>query len=117
MSIIDEKYVIEPGMHGTVIITKTGRCTHDEAADIEADCTRRFELVVFPQADGVVLKSMDGSTPSVVDVTPPTVGVTYRCVKVEGRVTHFAYTQPAGPYTGKKILKYIIKYQQVGAVS
>jgi hypothetical protein len=117
MSMIDEKYTIEPGQHGTVLITKTGRCTHDEAADIEADCTRRYELVVFPQADGVVLKSMDGTTPSVVEVTPPTVAVTYRCVKIEGRVTPFAYTQPDGPYQNKAILKYIIKYQQVGEVS
>lgn len=118
MSIIDRKYSVTPGAHGLFQIEVTGRCTADERAAIEAGCTRRFELIPLPQMAGAVLKSLDGTNPIIVEVTPSTLtGSKYNCVKIEGVCNPFAYRQADGPYVGKTILRYLIRYQQVGGVS
>lgn len=99
------------------MIEKTGRCTGDEVENIEADCTRRYELVVLPHKTGVILKSMDGTQPLVVTVQPATFDSReYSCVKIDGYCVPFAAEQTGGPYSGSTILRYVIRYQQVGGV-
>ncbi len=118
MTTINENYAMatDPAT-GLNKITVTGRCTDDEAASIESGCTRRFSLVTYPHAAGAILKSLDGTRPAVRSITPPTLPRrTYRCVKVDGRVTPFAYRQRAGSYNGKAILHFTIVWQEVGGI-
>lgn len=117
MTILNENYSIEPGEHGTVRIAITGRCTADEALDIETDCCRRYELVPVPASRAVIFKALDGTTPEQVQITPPTVGRTYNCVKVEGYVNPLAPVQTGGSYSGNAILRFYMLYQQVGALT
>jgi hypothetical protein len=118
MSIINSNWSITTGEHGLAVIERTGRCTSDERTDIESNCTRRYELVGIPQASGAILKSMDGSRPLLVEVTPGTFsGQVYRCVKVDGRCSPFSYVQTDGPYAGKAVHRFRIVYQQVGGVA
>lgn len=118
MTMLDTKYWLDTDTTtGLAVIKVTGRCTSDEAKGIETGCVRRFEMVTLPHANGAILKSLDGTVPKVVPVTPPTIGRIYRCVKVGGRTRPFAYRQPAGPYVNKTILSYEIIYQEVGGVA
>lgn len=117
MSILDTKHWLDTDGNGMAVIKVTGRCTHDEARAIESGCTRRYEMILLPHASGAILKSLDGTVPLLVKVTPPTIGRTYQCVKVGGRTRPFAYQQKAGPYIGKSILSYEIVYQEVGGVA
>lgn len=120
MTILNKNYRIETGEYGLAVITVTGRCTADEAAAIEAGCTRFYDLASIPQTSGAVLRSKDGTVPVLVQITPTTTGLSYWCVKVDGRVNPLSAVQPAGApaaIVGKAILSYMIRYQQVGAVA
>jgi hypothetical protein len=118
MSILEQKYSIEPGQYGLKRIVVSGRCTHDERESIEGNCTHVFQLVRLPHASGAILKSMDGTTPRVVTVSPPALpGRSYECVKVAGVLSPFAIQQTGGTYSGKYIHRYRIVYQQVGGVA
>lgn len=120
MSVLEQKWIVDlDPQTGLFVFVVTGRCTSDERADIEANVTRRYEMVTLPNAGGAVLKSLDGSTPFLVEVEPPTMGgAVYTCVKVEGACTPFAPAQPVGsPYAGKTILSYRMRYLQVGGVA
>lgn len=104
------------GEHGTFVLEESGLCTPDEAYGIEGGCTKRFALTALPQACGAVLKVLDGTTPTIVAITPLTYGNVYRCIKVHGQVEPFAPAQEFGTYINKAILSYVIRYQQVGGV-
>jgi hypothetical protein len=116
MAKIGIQYRKEPGEHGTWIIVESGLCTNNEAKIIEAGCTRRYRLEAIPNAKGCIMKVLDGTKPSVVTITPSTYGLSYKCVKVHGQVDPFAPVQEDGPYVGKSILVYSIKYQEVGSI-
>lgn len=75
-------------------------------------------MVTLPNASGAVLKSLDGTLPKPLWISPSTMpGTMYQCVKVDGRCNPFAYKQKEGPFTGSEILTFYIKYQEVGGVS
>ena len=85
---IEKKYRIEQGEFGSYRITQFGRCSGEQITikEIEEKCTRIFTLVQIPNAKGVVLKSLDGTEPTIIDVEPTTMGGRkYRCVKIYGR--------------------------------
>jgi len=118
VSIIDRKYRQSRDQYGLAIIEVTGRCTEDEIDDIEANCTRRYEMVPIPNASGAVLKSLDGTQPVKLEVEPPTFGGRkYECVKVDAYVNPFAYLQDGGSYDGHYITTYYVRYQEVGGTS
>jgi len=118
MSRLNENYKLSTDEYGLAIIEITGRCTSGEASTIEGNCTRRYKMVPMPNASGAVLKSMDGSVPIVVTVTPSTMpGRNYRCVKVDGRVNPFAPQQEGGEASGSTVLFFMEKYQEVGGVA
>jgi len=117
MAILDESYEVAVDSLGLALIEVTGRCTEDEAADIEGDCTKRYEMVALPNASGAILKSLDGTVPQLVEVEHPLSGRSYNCVKVLGIANSFAPAQVGGPYDGNKILAFMIRYQEVGGVS
>jgi len=119
MSFVSTNYHVSPGEHGTNVIEVTGRCTQDERVGVAANCTRRYKLIPFPNAVGAVLKSHDGTLPRIVEVTPSTfdAAAVYECVKVDGYCNPFAFTQPDGPYAGKTVLEYYMRYQEVGGVA
>lgn len=115
---LETKYRITRDANGLAVIEKSGRCTENEVIGIESNCTRRYEMVTLPHVAGATLKSMDGTRPLIVLVCPATFGGrAYRCVKVDGTVNPFAYRQTAGPFEGKFILEYSMKYQEVGGVA
>jgi hypothetical protein len=105
-----------PGEYGTFVIEESGLCTADESVRLEAGCTKRFTLEPLPQARGAIMKVLDGTTPYVVGVQPLTYTNVYRCVKIHAQVDPFAPAQEFGPYSGKAILAYTIRYQEVGGV-
>ena len=117
--ILNTNYQIEPGEHGMAVIIATGRCTGDAAtvADIENSCCRRYSLAHIPNTSNVVFKSLDGTIPVTISITPLTIGKTYTCVKVEGRVNPLAPQQTAGPRSGSTILHYMMRYQEVVSVA
>ncbi len=118
MSILERRYRLSTDGYGLAVIEVTGRCTGEEAATIEANCTRRYVMVPLPNAAGAILKSLDGTQPTIVEVTPSTItSRTYRCVKVDGRVNPFTPQQQAGSHTGKTVLQFLMRYQQVGGVA
>ncbi len=102
---------------GSYTIEETGFCDAGEIAGIESDICTRYKLVPIPNARGVVLKVLDGTSPAIWRVKPSTLGKEYLCVKVQGMVNHFAPAQPAGDFNGKAVLFYLVRYQTVGAVS
>ena len=113
---IESNYQIARGEHDSFVITETGRCDGDATtvATIMEGCCRRFSLEIIPQSRGVILKPMDGTSPAIVDIKPPTIGRTFQCVKVDGYVNPFAPTQPGGVYNGKTVLAFVRVWQQVG---
>lgn len=117
MAFLEKKYRISTGEYGLAVIEVTGRCTHDEAATVEAGCTRRYRIEAIPHASGGVFKAMDGTNPRTSTVTVPATNRSYQCVKVDGRVQGFAQAQVGGPYTGKKICQFRELYQEVGSVA
>lgn len=118
MAIVSYNMRLSPGSFGTTVIEETGRCTASERTAIEAEVTRRFQLVPYPNANGVVLKSLDGTNPVVQDVRPETFrGDKFRCVKVEAYCNPLAPEQEGGDYNGHAILSYYIRWQQVGDVA
>ena len=119
MTVLNRNYRIErDAKTGLARITMTGRCTDDEVTAVEANCTRRYTMVVIPNARGAILKSLDGTIPKLVEVTPATIPRRkYTCVKVDGFCNPFAFQQSAGAYTGKCILEFTIVYQEVGAAA
>lgn len=118
MSIVETKYRLSTDPNGLAVIEVSGRCTGDEAAAIEANCTRVFQMVRIPQARGAILKALDGTVPRIVEVEPSTLtSRRYRCVKVDGRCNPLAPAQTGGPYSASTILSYYVRYQEVGGVS
>lgn len=111
------RYRINEGQYGLKQIEVTGRCLDSDAATIEAGCTRRWALVPLPNASGAVLKALDGSRAALVEVTPPTVDWTFRCVKVDAFVNPFAPTQEGGSFNGHSVCEFRILYQEVGGVA
>lgn len=105
------------GEFGSYTIEEVGYCDTTEVAGVESDICTRYKLVPIPNARGVVLKVLDGTSPAIWRVTPTTLGRTYTCVKVQGMVNHFAPRQPGGTFSGKAVLTYMVRYQTVGAVS
>jgi hypothetical protein len=117
-SILNKNYRVSPGQHGTSVIEETGRCHASERADIEADICRRYQLIPYPNAAGVVLKALDGSNPQIQQIRPTTFsGDKFKCVKVEGYCNPFAPEQTGGTHNGKAILAYYIRWQQVGDIA
>lgn len=114
---IESNYSLAPGEHDSFVITETGRCdgSAETVAAIMEGCCRRYVLEPLPQARGVVLKPLDGTQPQVVSVRPPTIGRTFRCVKVQGFVTPYAPRQDGGLYSGKTVLAFTRVWQSVGA--
>ena len=113
----EKKFVIEQGDFGSLRIRESGRCSGilSVIQEIEEKCTRNFELVPIPHAKGVVLKPLDGTDATIVEVEPPTMrGRKYKCVKIFGRCWPFAPLQSGGVYDGETVLQYEIIYQQVG---
>jgi len=118
MPLIDEKYRYRTDQYGLAVITMYGRCTHDKQEEVESDCTRKYDMVSIPNTSGAVLKSLDGTFPTIVEVEPTNMPAQrYRCVKVDGRVNPYAPQQTGGPYDGYYILAYEITYQEVGGVA
>lgn len=118
MSELNRNYRVEAGAYGLKMIEVTGRCTETERTRIEGNCTHRYELVPLPNASGAILKSLDGTTPRVVDVRPETfMGRPYQCVKIEGVCTPLAPEQDGGRWTGHAILSFLMRYQEVGGVA
>jgi len=118
MSFLNINYEMDSGEHGLARITATGRCTEDEAAGIEANCTRRYSLHPLPNMAGAILKSLDGSLPRVLEVSPGVQSTRkYSCVKVEGRVNPFAPVQDGGDHEGKAVVSFSIVYQEVSSTS
>jgi hypothetical protein len=116
--LIEKSYRIESGEFGTKRLVQYGRCDGDQPTiqAIEGNCTHVYELVPFPNSAGAVLKVLDGTAGTIVTVEPPTLGRTYQCVKVSGRVTPLAPVQDGGYFSGKTVLEYEIVWQQVGAI-
>ena len=118
MAYLNKNYKCQRGEYGLLIITETGRCTEDEQSTIEANAVRDFVLEPLPNASGAILKSLDGTQPTVSYIQPSTMNKKiYKCVKIEGIVNPFANTQASGPHSGKAIHAYSIVYQEVGGVS
>jgi len=118
MAILEEKFSIRTDSNGLAVIDITGRCTEDEKADIEAGATRRYEMIQVPNTAGAVLKPLDGTKGSLIDVEPPNMTpASFRCVKVDGRANSYAPTQVGGTHDGRRILLYVKTYQEVGGVS
>lgn len=118
MTVLNENYRVSQGQYGLRVIEITGRCTAAERTNIEKNCTRRFGLVALPNAAGAIFKSLDGTTPKVVEIRPSTFSGKYiTCVKTEGYVNPFAPIQEGGTYTGKAILYFYKRYQEVGDVA
>ena len=118
MAKINQNYEQSRDEHGLAIIEETGRCLGTDAADIEADCTRKYQMTPLPNASGAILKSMDGTQPRIIEVEPPTLtNRRYRCVKVDAYTNPLAPEQTAGTYSGSTILQYYIRWQEVGDVA
>ena len=84
---------------------------------IYEDKVSRYSLDPLPQAQGVILKALDGSTPRVVEVRPTTIAKTFNCVNVDAGVQPLGPTQSFGEYNGKTVLRYVMVYQEVGEVA
>jgi hypothetical protein len=118
MTILNANYRISIGQFGLRVIEITGRCTASERSSIEGGCTARFQLEPLPNMAGAVLKSLDGTTPTICSITPPTFsGGTIQCVKIEGFINPFAPAQEGGTYVGQTILSFVERYQEVGSVA
>ena len=105
------------GEHGTYVIEETGLCLATDVARIEAGCCKRYRMVPIPGGAGAILKVLDGVTPIVAWITLPTMGVSYYCAKVYGEANPYAPAQLGGALSGKTVLQYIVRWQQVGGVS
>lgn len=118
MALFAQRYQVQRSQHGSRLIIETGRCTSDSETRnaILAKQTRRYVLVAIPQAQGVVLKSLDGTTPIVQTVTPPTIGISYPCVLVEAELNPLAPVQSGGAHVGTAVLAYRRVWQEVGEV-
>lgn len=118
MAYLEKNYATERDQYGMLVITVSGRCTESERTTVEGSVTSRFELLQFPNSRGVVLKPLDGTRPRIVEIQPPTFGgVRYRCVKIDGYCNPHATLQTEGTYAGKYILRFVMRYQQVGSVA
>lgn len=117
MSIISANYRVTQGEHGLAVIEVSGRATASESATLRSGVVTRFQLVPFPAAKGAMMKMLDGSRVEDVRLTDST-GTTYHCVKIYADVNPLAPTQATGwPYAGSKIVRYLLRYQQVGRIS
>lgn len=118
MSALEAKYKISTDQYGLAIIEVTGRCTEQDTTSMLANVCHRYEMVPISGTSGAILKALDGVRPTLVTVTPPTLGgKSYQCVKVDATVNPFAPKQVGGTWNGRYILQYYVKYQQVGGVS
>lgn len=117
MSRFAQQFRKSAGECGTLLIEETGLCFSTDVSAIEANCTRRYRMEPLPNAAGAVMKILDGTSPLVTEVSPLTDGQRYRCVKIWGQCDPYAPVQDGGPYAGKAILFYTIRYQQVGGIA
>lgn len=112
---------LEEGQYGSKVLVRRGRCkaTTTARTAVEGGTTKHYELVLVPQTQTLVLKSMDGTTPTVLTLKPSTFPTgNYNVVKVGGILRPLAATQPTGGYgAGSAILEYEMRYQEVGALS
>lgn len=111
------RYRKSTGQHGTMVIREIGRCMSGDINGIESGCCRRFELVPLPAASGVIMKPMDGSSPSPTNVSLAGSGQNYSCVKIEAIVNPFAPEQDGGPFNAQYVYEYEITWQEVGGVA
>jgi hypothetical protein len=109
-----KQYRKEPGEYGSYVIEETGLCLGGDVQAVETGILTRFKLIPIPNAKGAVLKVLDGSNPTIIQVKPSTYDKSYQCVKVAGYVNPFAAAQPGGLFQGKTVLIFTIKYQTVG---
>lgn len=107
------------GRHGSMVIQETGRCLAADIDGIEGGTCRHYELAAIPHAAGLIIKPLDGVTPSAVNIALYGAGaVTYSCVKVGAVVNPFAPQQGAnGAFAGNYVYTYEITWQQVGGVA
>ena len=117
MARVGIQYRKEQGEHGSWIIEESGWCLAADAREIERDCTKRFKLVAIPNAEGCIMKVLDGTRPRVVRVRPSTYTLDYYCVKIYGEVEPLAPPHSGGWVGGQVALSYRIRYQQVGGIS
>lgn len=117
MAIISTNYRVSQGEHGLLVVEASGRATSDERAAIEANVVTRYQLVPYPAARGALLKILDGSRAHSYLLSLPT-GRSVKCVKVYAEVNPLAFTQGADmPHAGKRIVRFLVRYQQIGRVS
>jgi hypothetical protein len=116
--ILETSFRIEDGDHGSKRLVQYGRCdgSADTVAYVEDGCSIG-KLVRIPASSGTVFKVLDGTNPEAVEITPPTMGRTYSCVKVAARVWPLAPVQVGGVFEGYSVLRYEIIWQQVGDIA
>ena len=118
MALREKQYKLRRDQHGLLVIEESGRCTQNDVADVESDCTHRYQMVELPHMAGAILKALDGTDPKTVEVNPSTFGTqSYTCVKVDGQCQPFAPRQSGGSFSGSYVLRYRIVYQEVGGVA
>lgn len=114
---IEESYLIRDGDFHSKIIVQYGRCDGDsKTVESILNGGSLGDVIWVPGTRGVSFKPRDGTNPSVVKVTPPTIGFTFTCVKISGRVWPMAAEQPGGVFSGKTVLRYEVIYQQIGNI-
>ncbi|MDD5705437.1 MAG: hypothetical protein PHR35_05895 [Kiritimatiellae bacterium] len=117
MSVISTNYRITPGEHGLAVIEVSGRATSDESATLRAGVVTRYQMVPYPAARGAEMKPLDGSQAAVATLKDST-GVNWKVVKVYAEVNPMAPTQAIGmPHATKTIVRYLLRYQQVGRLA
>lgn len=117
MAIISTNYRVSQGEHGLLVVEASGRATSDERAALEAGVVTRYQLVPYPAARGALLKVLDGSHARRYLLALPT-GRSVMCVKTYAEVNPMAHTQGADmPHAGKRIVRFLVRYQQIGRVS
>ena len=112
--VLNINYEIADGPYGLKIITMRGRCTASHQSTLERDVVTKYRIVTIPGTPGGVVKTLDGSKPTVVSVRPTTMDKTYHCVKVGALFNPFAPKQTAGPCAGQAILQFVLTYHEVG---
>lgn len=116
MAIISTNHRVSQGEHGLLVVEASGRATSDERATIEAGVVTRYQLVPYPAARGALLKVLDGSHARRYLLALPT-GRSVTCVKTYAEVNPMAHTQGADmPHAGKRIVRFLVRYQQIGRV-
>ena len=118
MAAAAKRFSVSAGAHGSKVIVERGLCIETDISTIESGVCARFDLVAIPGASGVVLKALDGSSPTATSVSLFGHTTAYSCVKVGAVVNPFARQQAAASaYGAHYIYQYEITWQQVGSVA